>query len=43
MRVLLAIVATLFFAGGLTAEDISTVYYSTDNKLLSEVKTRLCG
>ena len=41
MRVLLAIVATLFFAGGLTAEDMSTVNYSTDNKLLSEVKTRM--
>ena len=41
MRVLLAIVATLFFAGGLTAQDMSTVNYSTDNKLLSEVKTRM--
>ena len=41
MRVLLAFVATLFFAGGLTAEDMSTVNYSTDNKLLSEVKTRM--
>ena len=41
MRVLLAIVATLFFASGLTAEDMSTVNYSTDNKLLSEVKTRM--
>ena len=41
MRVLLAIVATLFFASGLTAEDFSTINYSTDNKLLSEVKTRM--
>ena len=41
MRVLVAIVATLFFASGLTAEDMSTVNYSTDNKLLSEVKTRM--
>ena len=41
MRLLLAVVATLFFAGGLTAEDMSTVNYSTDNKLLSEVKTRM--
>ena len=41
MRVFLAIVATLFFAGGLTAQDMSTINYSTDNKLLSEVKTRM--
>ena len=41
MRVLLAVVATLFFVSGLTAEDISIVNYSTDNKLLSEVKTRM--
>ena len=41
MRVLLAIVATLFFASGLTSEDISIENYSTDNKLLSEVKTRM--
>ena len=41
MRVFLAIVATLFFSGGLTAEDISIENYSTDNKLLSEVKTRM--
>ena len=40
-RILLAIVATLFFASGLTAQDMSTVNYSTDNKLLSEVKTRM--
>ena len=41
MRVFLAIVATLFFASGLTAEDMSNANYSTDNKLLSEVKTRM--
>ena len=41
MRVLLAIVATLFFASSVTAEDMSTINYSTDNKLLSEVKTRM--
>ena len=41
MRVLVAIVATLFFASGLTAQDISIENYSTDNKLLSEVKTRM--
>ena len=39
--VLLAIFATLFFASGSFAEDMSTVNYSTDNKLLSEVKTRM--
>ena len=41
MRVFLAIVATLFFASGLTAQDMSTVNYSTDIKLLNEVKTRM--
>ena len=41
MRVLLAIVATLFFAASVTTQDMSTVNYSTDNKLLSEVKTRM--
>ena len=41
MRVLLAIVATLFFAASVIAEDISIENYSTDNKLLSEVKTRM--
>ena len=41
MRVLLAIVATLFFASSVSAQDMSTVNYSTDNKLLSEVKTRM--
>ena len=41
MRVLLVILATLFFAGSLTAQDASTESYSTDNKLLSEVRTRM--
>ena len=41
MKVLLTVVATLFFASGLTAEDMSTINYSTDNRLLSEVKTRM--
>ena len=41
MRVLLAFVATLFFASSSFAEDISIENYSTDNKLLSEVKTRM--
>ena len=41
MRVLLAIVATLFFSSSVSAEDMSTVNYSKDNKLLSEVKTRM--
>ena len=41
MRVFLAIVATLFFATSVTAQDMSTINYSTDNKLLSEVKTRM--
>ena len=41
MRLFLAIVATLFFAIGLTAQDMSTINYSMDNKLLSEVKTRM--
>ena len=41
MRVLLAIVATLFFASSVTAQDMSTINYSKDNKLLSEVKTRM--
>ena len=39
--VLLAIVATLFLASSVTAEYMSTIDYSTDNKLLSEVKTRM--
>ena len=39
--VLLAIFATLFFASSVSAQDISIENYSTDNKLLSEVKTRM--
>ena len=39
MRVLPAIVATLFFQSSVTAQDISTISYSTDNKLLSEAKS----
>ena len=39
--VLLAIFATLFFASSVSAQDMSTVNYSTDNRLLSEVKTRM--
>ena len=39
--VLLAIFATLFFTSSVSAQDMSTVNYSTDNKLLSEVKTRM--
>ena len=31
----------LLFASGSFAEDMSTINYSTDNKLLSEVKTRM--
>ena len=34
-------VAMLLFASGSFAEDMSTITYSTDNKLLSEVKTRM--
>ena len=39
--VLLAIFATLFFASSVNAQDMSIENYSTDNKLLSEVKTRM--
>ena len=41
MKSLLITVAMLLFAGSSFAEDMSTVNYSTDNKLLSEVKTRM--
>ncbi len=34
-------VAMLLFASGSFAENMSTINYSTDNKLLSEVKTRM--
>ena len=39
MRVLLAIVATLFFASGLTAEDTPFKEYSSDNRLMMNVVT----
>ena len=39
MRVLLAIVATLFFASGLTAEDTPVKEYSSDNRLMMNVVT----
>ena len=41
MKSILVTVAMLLFASGSFAEDMSTVNYSTDNKLLSEVKTRM--
>ena len=41
MRLFLAIVATLFFASSVSTQDMSTINYSTENKLLSEVKTRM--
>ena len=39
MRVFLAIVATLFFASGLTAEDTPFKEYSSDNRLMMNVLT----
>ena len=39
MRVFLAIVATLFFASGLTAEDTPFKEYSSDNRLMMNVVT----
>mgnify|MGYP001560646918 CR=1 FL=1 len=41
MKSILLSLATLAFVSSVTAEDMSTVNYSTDNKLLSEVKTRM--
>ena len=41
LKSILITVAMLLFATSVTAEDMSTVNYSTDNKLLSEVKTRM--
>ena len=41
MKSMLITIAMLLFATSVTAEDMSTVNYSTDNKLLSEVKTRM--
>ena len=39
MRVLLTVVATLFFASGLTAEDAPIKEYSSDNRLMMNVVT----
>ena len=41
MKSILITVAMLLFASGSFAEDMSTINYSTDNKLLNEVKTRI--
>ena len=41
IKTILILLASLAFASSVTAEDMSTVSYSTDNKLLSEVKTRM--
>ena len=41
MKSILITVAMLLFASSSFAEDISIENYSTDNKLLSEVKTRM--
>ena len=41
IKTILISLVTLAFASSITAEDMSTVNYSTDNKLLSEVKTRM--
>ena len=37
----LLVLSTVLFASSVTAEDGSTVNYSTDNKLLGEVKTHM--
>ncbi len=41
IRRTLLVLSTVFFASSVSAEDISTENYSTDNRLLSEVKTRM--
>ena len=41
IRRTLLVLSTVFFASSTTAEDISTENYSTDNRLLSEVSTRM--
>ena len=41
IKTILISLATLAFVSSVTAEDMSNVNYSTDNKLLSEVKTRM--
>ena len=40
MRVLLAVVATLFLASGLTAEDAPIKEYSSDNRLMMKEKLK---
>ena len=41
IKTILISLVTLAFASSVSAQDMSTVNYSTDNKLLSEVKTRM--
>ena len=41
IRRTLLVLSTVFFASSVSAEDISTENYSTDNRLLSEVSTRM--
>ena len=41
IKSILLSLATLFFASSVSARDMYTVSYSTDNRLLSEVKTRM--
>jgi hypothetical protein len=41
IRRTLFVLSTAFFASSTAAEDISTENYSTDNRLLSEVNTRM--
>jgi len=41
IKTILISLATLAFVSSVSAQDMSTVNYSTDNKLLSEVKTRM--
>ena len=41
MKSILLSLAALAFVTSVTAQDISIENYSTDNKLLSEVKTRM--
>ena len=41
IKTIIISLATLAFVSSVSAEDMSTLNYSTDNKLLSEVKTRM--
>ena len=41
IKTILISLAALVFVSSVSAQDMSTVNYSTDNKLLSEVKTRM--